>query len=359
MNAQGEEAEKSHEPTQKKLDDARKKGEIARSTDLYVAASYAGFLLALLASGAYTVGTVGEALLVLIDQAPELSLLVFEGHPSTLPGGLMRGVAIGLAPLFLIPAGAVILAVLAQRAFVVAPEKLMLKASRINPVQNAKNKYGRGGLFEFAKSFAKLVTYSICLAFFLRARLSEMAGSIQADPHVIAGLLARLGVEFLSLVLVIALAIGVIDYLWQWQEHRRKNMMSRKELTDETKESEGDPHMKQGRRAKAQEIANSHMLADVPDASVVIVNPMHYAVALSWSRKRGEAPICIAKGVDEIAKRIRDIAGENGVPVRSDPPVARALYAVIEIGDEIPTDHYRAVAAAIRFADAMRERAWR
>jgi len=139
----------------------------------------------------------------------------------------------------------------------------------------------------------------------------------------------------------------------------RKNMMSRKDLTDEAKDSEGDPHMKQKRRQRAQEIALSQMIQDVPDADVIIVNPTHYAVALKWSRLPGEAPVCVAKGVDEVAKTIRKVAQEAGVPIRSDPPVARALHATVEIGQEIPPEHYRAIAAAIRFAEAMKKRAWK
>jgi flagellar biosynthetic protein FlhB len=126
---------------------------------------------------------------------------------------------------------------------------------------------------------------------------------------------------------------------------------------DETKNSEGDPHLKQERRARAQAIAAQQMMSDVPKADVIIVNPTHYAVALKWARKAGSAPTCVAKGVDEIAMRIREVAMENGVPIHSDPPTARALHAVTEIGHEIAPDQYQAVAAAIRFADQMRDRA--
>ena len=126
---------------------------------------------------------------------------------------------------------------------------------------------------------------------------------------------------------------------------------------DETKESEGDPHFKQTRRQRGQEIAMTQMMADVPRADVVIVNPTHYAVALMWSREPGAAPTCVAKGVDETAKRIRQIAQESAVPIHSDPPTARALHATVDIGVEIPTEHFAAVAAAIRFSDAIRKRA--
>jgi flagellar biosynthetic protein FlhB len=134
-------------------------------------------------------------------------------------------------------------------------------------------------------------------------------------------------------------------------------MMTRKEMTDEMKESEGDPHVKGQRRSRAIAIATNRMLADVDAADVVVVNPTHYAVALKWDRVRGDAPRCVAKGVDEVAARIRERATLAGVPIHRDPPTARALHASLEIGDEVARADWRAVAAAIRFAEKMRARA--
>ncbi|QBF29698.1 flagellar biosynthesis protein FlhB [Thalassococcus sp. S3] len=357
MSQQDEEAEKSHEATPQKLEKARKKGEIAKSTDLLVAASYAGLILAMLASGAYAVSEAGTLMMVLLDQSAALSALVF-GEPASAPmGGILLGLALPLSPIFGIPFFAVILAIFAQRAFVFAPTKLAPKLSRISLIGNAKNKFGRSGLFEFAKSFIKLLIYSICLTFFLRARSDEIVSTLHSSPEIVASYMMRLCVEFLAIVLLVALVIGGIDAVWQFQEHLRKNRMSRKELLDETKEAEGDPHLKGERRQRGQAIARSQMMAEVPDADVVIVNPTHYAVALKWSRQAGEAPVCVAKGVDEIAAKIREIATEAAVPIHHDPPTARALYATMEIGQEIDEVHYPAVAAAIRFAEQMRQRA--
>ena len=128
-------------------------------------------------------------------------------------------------------------------------------------------------------------------------------------------------------------------------------------MREEAKQSEGDPHMKAQRRSRAEAIATNRMLLDVPKADVVIVNPTHYAVALKWSRTRGSAPVCVAKGEDELALRIREIAATARMPVHADPPTARALHATVAIGREIAPEHYRAVAAAIRFADRMRKAA--
>lgn len=357
MNQAEENTDKQHEPTQKKLDDARKKGEIPRSADLSVAAGYGGLLLCILMAGAGSIETLGQTFTILLDQASSIAPLVFEGDPRAPTGGLAFSVVVGVAPWFLFPALIVLAVISAQRGFTFAPNKLRLKSSRISPMSNAKNKYGRTGLFEFAKSFSKLVIFSACLGFFLNARLAEMSSTPLGEPGYSILLLMRVATEFILVAFLIALSIGAIDFLWQRAEHMRKNRMSDKEMRDEYKESEGDPHMKQSRRTRAQEIALNQMMADVPTADVIIVNPTHYAVALKWSRERGNAPVCIAKGVDEIALQIRKVAEGEQIPIHSDPPTARALFATTAIGDEIDPEHYRAVAAAIRFADAVRKRA--
>ena len=130
-------------------------------------------------------------------------------------------------------------------------------------------------------------------------------------------------------------------------------------MMDELKQSEGDPFMKRQRQQRGQEIATNRMLVDVPTADVVIVNPTHFAVALKWDRTAKQAPICVAKGTDETAARIRELAHECAVPIHSDPPTARALHAEIDIGQEIGQAHYKAVAAAIRFAEKIRKKAYR
>lgn len=359
MSQGDDNTDKQHEPTQKKLDDARKKGEIPRSSDLSVAAGYGGLLICALTAGAGSVQALGDAMIVMIDQPARLAALVFDGDPRATLGGLAGSVTRGAVAWFLLPALAVLGVLIAQRGFTFVPSKLQFKRSRISPISNAKNKYGRAGLFEFAKSFTKLVVYSAVLGLFLKARLPELALAPMGDPTYAVQLLTRVAVDFIFVAFLIALSIGGIDFLWQRSEHLRKNRMSDKEMRDEHKEAEGDPHMKQHRRSRAQEIALNQMMAEVPKADVVIVNPTHFAVALTWSRKRGEAPVCVAKGMDEVALRIRETAQAAGVPIHPDPPTARALHATTALGAEIAPEHYRPVAAAIRFAETMRKRARR
>ncbi len=352
-----DDAEKSHEATPQKLQKAREKGEVAKSADLSVAAAYGGLLLAALAVGGESVRHLGTTLIILLDQPESLSALMLAGPASAPVGGLLSALAGSLAPWFVIPALAVLLSILAQRAFVVAPTKIEPKLSRISLISNAKNKFGRSGLFEFAKSFTKLLLYSVCLGLYLKVRLTDVVALIGTSPMLVAAQLARMSIEFLFLVLLIATVIGGVDAVWQHNEHQRKNRMSRKEVTDEAKEADGDPHFKQKRRQRGQEIAMNQMMAEVPSADVVVVNPTHYAVALKWSRAPGAAPICVAKGVDEIAAAIRKAANQAGVPIHLDPPTARALHATVELGQEVLEEHYLAVAAAIRFAERMRKRA--
>jgi flagellar biosynthetic protein FlhB len=351
-----DEGDKPHDPTPKKLEDARQKGEIAKSADLATAAAYGGFLLAAVALGAGALRDLSASLMVLLADPDRLAPGVFvDGR--TLQGALTIEVANGTWPWFLMPAAAALLAFLAQNAFVFAPSKLVPKLSRVSPIESAKQKFGRAGLFEFFKSFLKLVIYSTVLGVYLASRLPRIMATMQLSPRQVATELGILSLGLLAIVLVVSLVLGLLDAVFQQAEHLRKNRMSRKELTDELKQSEGDPMMKQQRRERAFEIATQKMLADVPRADVVIVNPTHYAVALKWDRGSPGAPVCVAKGVDEIALRIREIAAGHGIPLRSDPPAARALHAEVEIGQEIGPTHYRAVAAAIRFSEHIRGKA--
>ncbi|KUF09597.1 EscU/YscU/HrcU family type III secretion system export apparatus switch protein [Pseudoponticoccus marisrubri] len=357
MAGQEDSAEKSHEPSQRKLDEARKKGEIARAPDFLTAVAYLGLLVAGTMLGGAMVQGMSEAMLPLLEQPDRLRPLFFEDGATPVAGGLLTAALGPVAPLFVLPGLCVLAALFATRGFAFAGTKLTPKISRLSPVDNAKNKFGRKGLFEFFKSFVKLTVYSILLALFLRGQLEPIVGTAQESPAEAILMMTGLMMRFLFIVSLIAVAIGIIDLFWQQAEHRRKNRMSQKELRDESKEAEGDPHLKHHRRRRAQEMAMNQMMRDVPTADVILVNPTHYAVALKWSRRPGSAPTCVAKGQDLVAQRIRDKAQEAGVPIHSNPPATRALFATTELGAEISPEHYMAVAAAIRFAEAMRRKA--
>lgn len=351
-----DDSEKEFDPTPQKLEQARKRGELVRSNEITVAATYTGLLIAFLGMSGFSVSRFGGTAAQIIEQAGPLSEQVFKGGSAVI-GPLLARFAVAVLPWLLVPAALVLVSLMAQRAIVFAGSKLEPKLSRINPIANAKQKFGRSGLFEFVKSFVKLAIISVFLGTFLVRKSGVVLATQRQEAAQVIAVLGQLVVQFLALVMLVAVVFGAIDYLWQYFEFMRRNRMTRKELMDEMKQSEGDPHLKQQRRQKGIEIATKQMLQDVAEADVVIVNPTHYAVALKWSRASGRAPICVAKGVDEIARRIREIAMESGVPIHSDPPTARALFAAIDVGDEIRPEHYKPVAAAIRFAEKLRKAA--
>ncbi len=359
MSDDDDASDKSHEPTQKRLDDARRKGQVVRSADVTMAAAQGGFLLVFSVWGAASLIELGNSMMTMLTQAGPLATAPLGGAFGPVLRAALADTARVTAPWFAIPAMAALAGVLAQRAFTVTGSNLQPKLARISPLANAQNKFGANGLFEFAKSTVKLLIYSLVLGLFLLDRIDLLQALPEAEPGPALVLMAEILLQLLTRVLIIAIVIAAIDYLWQYQAHMQRQRMTLKDLKDEMKESDGDPAMKQHRRARAQELALQQLAAEVPKADVVIVNPTHYAVALKWSRQRGAAPVCVAKGVDETALRIRTLAQAAGIPVHADPPTARTLYATVDVGQEIAAEHYQAVAVAIRFAEDMRKRARR
>lgn len=349
--------EKSHDPTPKKIEDARKKGDIAKSNDLTVAAVYLGLLLAIIASGGNAILEAAKGLSAFISSPDLLVDKILGAGGVKLSSQMVLGIVAPLLPLFALPFLAAILSLVGQRAIVVAPSKLLPKLNRISPLAGAKNKFGKSGLVEFAKTFIKMSMVGIIVGVYLRGEFDSIVGLARSSPTAMIGMLFGVLVDLLILVTVLAIIVGVGDFLWQKYNHIQKLQMSFQELKDEGKEAEGDPHTKGQRRQRGRDIATNRMLLDVPKADVIVVNPTHYAIALQWSKKKGSAPKCVAKGEDEIAAKIREIANAAGVPIHSDPPTARAIHATVEIGQEIQEQHYRAIAAALRYAEVMRKKA--
>ena len=296
--------------------------------------------------------------------------MVFIAHPDRLmghvlgPGGPgLAGAILGealwdLAPVFLVPIVAVLLSLFAQQAVTFSGDKLQPKLSRLSILGNAKRKFGASGLVEFAKACVKLGAIAAALFLYLAGDLDRMVGAATAEPQVVGRMMLELADG--------AARRHLPDRggdrrgrprLAALRSHAPPPDVATRTCARRTRQSEGDPHMKAQRRSRAEAIATNRMLLDVPKADVVIVNPTHVAVALKWSRARGSAPVCVAKGEDELALKIREIAATARVPVHEDPPTARALHATVAIGREIAPEHYRAVAAAIRFADRMRQAA--
>lgn len=353
--SQDDGAERSHEATPQKLLEARKKGELVKSQDLATWAGYLGTLLCLTLMAPMIGRRMSDLGGSLLQNADTLSMPLRTGGAGQ--AGRVLAETLGLAGLIVAPSAALVIAVLlVQQAFVVAPSKLAPKLSRISLIANAGNKFGPNGLFEFAKSAVKMTVYGSLMVFFLMRHHDRFVLAAGGEPRAIPAMIPAILTEFVTAVVLVSGAIAAIDYFWQRHTHLKKQMMTRQEVLDETKQSEGDPHMKGRRRQRAQELAMNQMLADVPEATVVVVNPTHYAVALKWSPMDPSPPVCVAKGVDHMAARIREAAGEAGVPLYSDPPTARALHASVEVGDPIDRAHFAAVAVAVRFARDLTEK---
>lgn len=343
--------DKPFDASEQKLRRAREKGDIPRSAELNVAAMYLGAWLA------FAVGA-GMAVKAWLSMATRA--LGSEGWGPDAMGAVARslGLYAGWAVLALaaVPTLVIAVALIASRALVFAPQKLAFDINRINPIRTAAQKFGKSGLVNFAISLGKVTLVGLGGWLLFRHLLDHLAASPMAADRWITDLGMLLG-QVLALALAVSVLFAGLDMGWQWFDHRRKNRMSRKEIEDEFKDSEGDPHFKAVRRQRAVDIATGQMLADVARADVVIVNPTHYAVALEWKRGSGRAPVCLAKGTDAVAARIRDRARDHQVPIFADPPTARAIHATVEIGQQIRRDQFAAVAAAIRFAEKMREKA--
>lgn len=349
--------DKTYEPTPQKLEDARKRGEIAKSQDVSAAAAYLGMLAAAMLAGAAGVAGFGDTMSAAFSRADTFSPRLLAAGGEGLGLGFLLDAITPLAPIFLLPFLFAFISIFAQQAFVFAPEKLVPKLSRISPLSNAKQKFGISGLVNFAKSAVKMLAISAILFFFLLGRTEELVNLARVQPHLAPGYMGSFAIGLLWRIALIAVVIAAIDWIWQRADHMRKNRMTHQEMKEEAKRMEGDPHFKAQRRRRAEEIANNRMMHDVPKADVVIVNPTHYAVALQWKRNVDAAPRVVAKGVDGVALRIRETAEAAKVPIHEDPPTARALEATVQIGEEIQPAQYQAVAAAIRFAEAMRAKA--
>lgn len=353
-----ESGEKSHEPTQQKLQKSREKGDVAYSTEATSAATYLAFFVALLVLSGWMMMHLMNVMTRFLAHPDDIGAhLLWSGDNGFF---LQMGgqISMAVAPLIAMLIAGVIVSVMAQRAVAFAPSKIKPQWSRLSFVSNAKKKYGWNGIVEFLKSAAKLSAVLLILAFAYKDRFADLPSYAALPVSATMPLLFREAVFFCGLVTIAAMGIAAIDMPWQHFQHRNRLKMTHQELKEENKDTEGDPHLKGARRRRAEELATNRMMSDVPDADIVIVNPTHYAVALKWDREREAAPVCVAKGVDAIAARIREAAAVAGVPIKRDPPTARSIHAMVEIGEEIRKEHYAAVAAAIHYAEEMRKK-WR
>ena len=343
--------EKSFDASETKIRQSREKGDTPQSKEANTFMLYAGLTVAIIMFGGAVTEKLFTELSMMLTRPAALGEMVLQGQEGSAFTDILGGIVLAISPMFLIPIVFIISSLVVQQAVVIAPEKLKPKLSRLSIVSNAKEKYGMTGMVEFFKRLFKMSFIAVIAGIFFYQAFFNLAGLSTMPAHYLLIEMKEEALLLLFYMLIATAAITLVDLPYARFAHLKKLRMTFQEIKDEAKESEGDPHMKRARRSRAEAISRSTMLRDVATADVIIVNPTHYAVALKWSRDTGEVPMCVAKGVDELAMRIRERANLHGIPIHSDPPCARSLHALVEVGEGIKYEHYAAVAAAIHFAD--------
>lgn len=343
--------EKTEDPTQRKLDEARKKGNVASSREvnhwfLILAATVATMIFIpdmfrrLGAAFARVLHATGDTGPEGADMMPVLSQLLAD-------------TALAIAPVIILLVVAALGSGVVQNGFMLSAESIVPKLEKISIAKGAKRLFSAKSLMEFVKGILKIAIVGTVLILVLYPSLSDLDTTVTFDMAQVMDMLRSLALRILIAVLAVMTVIMGLDVLYQRFEHMKKLRMSRQEMKDEMKQTEGDPHVKSRLRQIRMERARQRMMAKVPDASVVVTNPEHYSVALQYDGETMDAPRLVAKGVDAVALRIREVAEENDVPIVRNPPLARALYASVELDGEIPPEHYRAVAEVIRYVMEM------
>lgn len=333
--------QKTEQPSQRKLDEGRKKGQVALSRDVV----HWGMFLAIgsiVALAPPLAAQLTKKLGTIVEQAHALSL-------EKVGGALLGEVAILMLPIFGIAVAAAVAATLLQTGPLASLEKLKPKLSHISLVSGWKRIASARAVTEFAKGALKMVIVFIAAIWVV---LPDAAGLDLLPSLSTEALLADIHRLLLRMVLAgaaVMTAVAIVDYVYQRFQFMKSMRMSKQEVKEEYKQTEGDPHVKARIKQIRAERARRRMMAAVPDASVVITNPTHFAVALHYELEKTNAPKVVAKGVDAIAAKIREVAKEHGVPIVENPPLARVLYAAVDIDEEIPPEHYKAVAEVIGF----------
>jgi flagellar biosynthetic protein FlhB len=347
--------EKTLDASPRKLQQAREQGDIPVSREGSGFGLYAAMLLALGLAGGLIAQHMANILLPLIEQPEAFLDLTGEGYRRA-AAVVAKALAIALLPVFGLLIAGSLLPHLAQNSIVVAAERLKPKFSHLSPLAGFKRLFGLKALFELGKNLAKALAVALA-CWVVGQPLYERSGQLAAlDPAVFPVLVQQLLVTVLFAMTLVAGVVAAADIGFQRFEYRRRQRMTLQEMREEMKSTEGDPHIKAVLRKKRRQMLQRRMMADVPKATVVIANPTHFAVALRYERGEDAAPVCLAKGVDNLALRIRETAQQAGVAVIEDRPLARALYATVELGDTIPPEHFEAVARVIGIVWAQSRR---
>jgi len=344
--AEEEGSEKTQDPTQKRLDDAHSRGDVVKSQEVNSWFVIAGAALVMSSFSSGVGAGLAGALRALIEKA---HMIRVDG-PGLL--ALARSLEMMLIGLLGVPLLLLLLAGLAgnlvQHRLVWSAEALTPKLSKLSPMAGAKRLFGKQAGANFLKGLVKLIALGVVMVAILWPERHRVEAMVKVDPATLLGPARALAMQLFGAVVALLAIVAAADYFFQYRQWFERQKMSLQEIKEEFKQSEGDPHVKGRIRQLRQARMKKRMMAAVPTASVVITNPTHFAVALKYDRGM-TAPVCVAKGADAIAFRIREVAKENDVPIVENPPLARALHATVEIDGEIPVEHYQAVAEVIGY----------
>ena len=347
-----DDTEKTEDPTTKRQGEAREKGQVGKSREIDHWVMLLAITLVIFMFGPKMGADIKDA------------LVMFLAEPHAIPAdrGALPGLLMHLSMRIALPlAGPVVLLVVAavgsgmiQHGLMFSPQAIMPNWSKLSPGNGIKRMFSWSALIEFAKGSLKLAILGTFCYWLLKGDFDELEKYIFMDPVQILGLVIKLALKLLAGLLSMLAFIAALDFLYQRFALLRSLRMSREEVREEFKQSEGDPIVRGRLRQLRVERARKRMMQAVPKADVVITNPTHYAVALKYEAATMEAPKLVAKGTDLVAKRIRDVAIEHNVPIVESPPLARALYAAVEIDREIPPEHYKPVAEVIGYVMKLR-----
>jgi flagellar biosynthetic protein FlhB len=341
----------TEDPTLRRLDEAIKRGDVVKSLEVSTWFLIAGGTLTLMEFAAPAAQSLEAILRGLIAHSYQI--------PADGPAlsSLARVLAMRVLAALGIPFLMLTLAALAgnavQHRVLFSVEPIIPRFSKISPAAGLGRLFSRQALANFTKGLIKLALFGTVIASLLWPQRNRLGGLIGMDPATILPLTRSLAMQMLGTVVAILVIVAAVDYLFQYRQWYDRQKMSMREIKEEYRQSEGDPAIKGKIRQLRMSRARKRMMAAVPQASVVITNPTHFAVALRYERGM-TAPVCVAKGADLIARKIREVAEAHDVPVVENPPLARALHATVEIDQEIPQEHYRAVAEIIGYMMRLR-----
>jgi flagellar biosynthesis protein FlhB len=355
MADENDTSDKTEDPTQKRLDDAHDRGDVVKSQEINTWFVIAGGTLVLSTFS----GSMGGGILLPLRNLIANAGMIHTDGPSLLALAQSLGYALmaAIGVPFLMLALAAIAGNMVQHRLVWSGESLKPKLSKISPAAGAKRIFGKQAAANFGKGLFKLVALGAVMTAILWPEHHRLESMVRFDPAALLGLTTGMTVHLMGAVVAMLAIVAIADYLFQYRQWFERQKMSLQEMKEEFKQSEGDPHIKGRIRQLRQARMKKRMMAAVPKASVVITNPTHYAVALTYERGMS-APVCVAKGVDTIALKIREVAGKHDIPIVENVPLARALYAAVDLDEEIPVEHYHAVAEVIGYVMGLKRGAF-